>query len=461
MALKALMLRQRITNAENQLAELRKMDPIFQQRSTELEQAIREAATPEEESAVEASISTYETELNNHKTVIQEAEATITNLKSELAELEAAQPKPPAAPVEGERKENLNTMSTRTKFFGLTHQERDAFMTREDVKGWLQRIRDLGGQKRAVSGADLLIPTIVLDILRENVSDYSKLYKYVRVRRLKGKARQPIASAVPIGIWMEVLGALNELDMAFADVEVDAYKVGGFIPVHNSVLQDSDIALAQEIMTALLQAIGAALDQAILYGTNSKMPLGIVPRLLQTADPKDEDTSIVWKDLHTSNVKTLTGKAGIALFQEIVRASGNAKNKYSSDSKFWAMSDATKTELQAEAMSFNAAAAIASGVDNAMPVIGGTIETFDWMPDGVLVGGYGNLYLLVEREGAAIGYSEHVRYLEDQTVFKGTARYDGMPTIPEGFVVISINGTAPTASAVTFGADKANTAASD
>ena len=76
----------------------------------------------------------------------------------------------------------------------------------------------------------------------------------------------------------------------------------------------------------------------------------------------------------------------------------------------------------------------------------------------MIVGGFGDLYLLAEREGASVAQSEHVRFIEDQTVFKGTARYDGVPVIAEGFVAIGISGAKPAANAVTFAADKANNA---
>ena len=49
-----------------------------------------------------------------------------------------------------------------------------------------------------------------------------------------------------------------------------------------------------------------------------------------------------------------------------------------------------------------------------------------------------------------------MRFLQDQTVFKGTARYDGKPVIEKGFIAIGISGTKPTADAVTFTADEAN-----
>ena len=57
----------------------------------------------------------------------------------------------------------------------------------------------------------------------------------------------------------------------------------------------------------------------------------------------------------------------------------------------------------------------------------------------------------------SLATSEHVRFVEDQTVFKGTARYDGKPAIAEAFVVFAINGATATTS-MAFAQDKANTA---
>ncbi|MDE6708512.1 MAG: phage major capsid protein, partial [Oscillospiraceae bacterium] len=103
----------------------------------------------------------------------------------------------------------------------------------------------------------------------------------------------------------------------------------------------------------------------------------------------------------------------------------------------------------------NGTGAVVSGQTKTMPVIGGTIETLNFIPDDVIIGGYGDLYLLAERAGVKLSQSEHARFIEDQTVFKGTARYDGTPVIPEAFMAISIGGNAPTA-AMTFATDSAN-----
>ena len=67
------------------------------------------------------------------------------------------------------------------------------------------------------------------------------------MKPVKGKARQNVTGTIPEGVWTEMVGTLNELNFTFSQVEVDGYKVGGFIAIPNSTLEDSDIALANEI----------------------------------------------------------------------------------------------------------------------------------------------------------------------------------------------------------------------
>ena len=443
MALKALLLRSKLDAKKKELEALRAKDADFEKREAELETAIgemTEETSEEDRQEVEKQAETFQTEKDEHDTAKGELEAEVERLENEIAEEE----KRSAAMQKGEQRERgaENTMETR-RFFNMTAQERDAFFAREDVRDFLQRAREFGNQKRAVSGAELLIPEVMLDLVRENIQNYSKLLSKVRLRRVPGNARQPIMGTVPEGIWMEAVGKLNELDFKFTQVEVDGYKVGGFVAIPNSILEDSDIALATELLTGIGQAIGLALDKAIVFGTGVKMPTGIFGQL-----PAGNKVTI-----------TAANSTDAKLFKEIVKASGNAKSEYSDGEKFWAMSEKTKTNMLAEAISFTAAGAIASGVNNTMPVIGGDIVTLSFMPENMIVGGYGDMYLLAERAGTKLEQSEHVMFIEDNTVFKGTGRYDGKPVIEGAFVAIGINGTAPSAEGITFAEDKANASA--
>lgn len=460
--LKVIMLRKKLSEVTNKLTEAREKAKELATREKELEAAIEEAQTDEEKEAVSQEVEQYEKDKEENDESVRTLEKEVSDTESELAELESKQRQ--AEPALEARMRGVETVkTTRKKFFGMTVQERDAFFAREEVHTFLERVRTLytnGVQNRAITGAELTIPNVMLELLRENIEEYSKLYKHVRVQSVPGKARQPIQGTIPEAIWTEMNGSINELSMLFNNVEVDGYKVSGYMAIDNATLNDSDINLAEAIITALGQSIGLALDKAILYGTGKKMPTGVVTRLAQAAKPETyPDTAREWKNLSSSNIVSIAAaKKGVDLFKEIVIASGNAKGKYSTGNRFWAMNETTKTKLVAEALSFNAAGAIATGMGDTMPIVGGAIETLDFIPDNVIVGGYGDLYLLAEREGAQITQSEHVKFLEDQTVYKGLARYDGLPVIAEGFVAIGILGTTPTAD-MTFAEDTANKAA--
>lgn len=458
--LKTIMLRKKLNETTKKLEQARNKETELKTREEELATAIEEANTEEEQEAVSQAVEEYEKEKAANEDELKNLEKEISETEAEIAELEAKQrqsEQDSQADVTERKRGDTNNMVTRKKFFGMTAQERDAFINRDDVHKFLERVRTLGKENRAITGAELTIPTVVLELLREKIAEYSKLYKHVNVRQVPGKARQNIMGTVPEAVWTEMCATLNELSLSFNDTEVDGYKVGGYFVICNSILDDSDINLAETIITALGQAIGMAVDKAILYGTGTKMPLGIVTRLAQPQKPDSyPDTARPWVNISTTNIVTIPASSkGVKLFQGIITGSGAAKGKYSKGNKFWAMNETTKTTMVAEALSFNAAGAIATGMGDTMPIVGGKIETLDFIPDNVIIGGYGDLYLLAEREGTTISQSDHVRFIEDQTVFKGIARYDGKPVIAEGFVAIGINGTTPTAT-MTFAEDVAN-----
>ena len=470
MALKALLLKKQIDNAKKALDALRKKDADFATREAELATAIEEVETEEQRAEVEGLVSAFETEQAANEQAIADLEGEINGLERDLEAEEAAQStEAPANDTTnatqtpaGNEERRHETMNNRVQIPGMTVRDRLATMVnRDDVQNYLSEIRSAIKEKRAIGNVGLTIPEVMLGLLRENVINYSKLYRHVTVRPVSGTARQLIMGAVPEAIWTDCCANLNELSLAFNDLEMDCYKVGGFFAICNANLEDSDIDLAAEIMSALGQAIGIALDKAILYGRNAagtmKMPQGIVSRLAEESQPAGYPaTARPWVDLHTSNIITIqAGTTGAALIAAIVAASGAAKGKYSRGEKVWVMNETTYTALMADTVTTDASGRIVTGIADRMPVVGGIIEVLSFLPDNVIVGGYFDLYVLAERAGAKFASSEHVRFLQDQTVMKGTARYDGAPAIAEAFVVIGIGGTTPTA-AMTFPTDTAN-----
>ena len=467
MALKALLLNQQRKRLQTERDDLRAKTPEFDQRSAELERAIGEAETEADQTAVGELVTQYETERSAHDGEILRIEGEIAELTRQIQEEEAKQPAPPPAPSAAdpnhpttappvERKDDNTMPNTRGRYFGMTRAAFGDFVKRDSQTQWLQRVRELGLQGRSVANVEVTIPTDVLGLMRDNLPLYSKLLKHVYARFLKGKSRTNVLGVVPEGIWMEMIGVLNELNLTFADVETDGYMVGGFIPINNSYLEDSDENLALEIITALTKAIAKGIDKAIAYGKGTKMPMGIVTRLVMTSAPENYKNSLPFKDISGTNVIALGNKTGTALFKALLEASGHISTEYGNGEIFWVMNRKTHTKLLSESLGVNANGAIVAGMNKTMPIVGGDIETCDWMPDDVIVGGGDDLYLLVERSGAVISRSEHAQFIQNNTLYKGLARYDGIPVIADGFVAISLGADKPTANAVTFAADKAN-----
>lgn len=466
MALKVLLLRSKLTAVNATLAQLREQLDGFETRESELAADIEAAQTDEERAACETAIGEFEADRDKVTADIESAEAEARSLTEQIeaAEANAAEARG-ASPADKNQRGAHKTMpnhiagDARSRFYGMTYAQRDAFFAREDVTAFLTRTREMLGQQRAVSGAALGVPEVMLDIIRDNINRYSKLIGYTRLRQVRGKARQNVVGTVPEAVWTEMVGTLNELTISISQIETDGYKVGGYVFVSNCYLEDDDnIGLATEILDQLGQAIGYALDKAILFGTGTKMPVGIATRLAAAEQPAWWGTNQgTFTALATTNVikANSAAKNGEEFYADLITALGAADPKYSNGTPVWVCNHKTHVALQCKALAFDGAAALTAGVTSEMPIIGGKIVELDFVPDNEIIGGYMDLYLLAEREGTTLEQSREVKFIEDQTAFKATARYDGKPVRGEAFVVVRYDNVAPVTSA-TFAADSAN-----
>lgn len=471
MALRQLMLKNKIDKKRAELNALLEKDKDFQTREEELETAIGEATTDEEQTAVSESVEAFETEKQAHEDEKERLSGEISDLEAELAE---AEKEPPAdTRTKNETKErterkmektiNIRSLPMNVRAIdALSYTEREALVNRDDVKEFLSKVREAGKHNRAVTGASLTVPVVVLDLIAENMYRYSKLLNRVRVRNVRGQARQTIAGTVPEAVWTEMCGAINELNFVFNQITVDGYKVAGYMPVCNSLLEDSDIDLAAYLVEMISESIGYAIDKAILYGkgATSHMPLGIVTRLAQTAAPDGYPANApAWVDLHTSNIIKIDSAdmTPIQFLSAFAIAAGNTFSRYARGRRFWTMNSKTYAQIQAMLIASTAQGEYVSRVSGVMPITEGDIDVLEFIPDGDIVGGYGDLYLWVERGALSIESSEHVQFIQDNTVFRGKERADGMPVIPQSFVAININNEEVT-TVMDFAADNANDA---
>ena len=449
--LRALMLRKKINDAKKEIEALRAKESDFETRAADLQkrtdeaaQAIDEANTDEEKQVVEDTVTAIENDQaaldaekaeNDQK--IADLEGEVSEMEAELAQVEDEQRAKPVPAAEPQvitpsgvtiTERNSNKMFKTRSIRNMSIEQRAALVAREDVQKTLAEVRTLIKEKRTVTGADVFIGVSIFDLIRENLIDYSKLYSRVRASFTKNNGRQPVEGDIPEAIWTEACAALNELDLSFSGVELDIYKVGGFFALCNARIEDADIDLLDVFTNALLQGIGFALDKAFVYGTGIKMPTGFVTGIAETA---------------SQLVTIASNKHGKDLFAAIVLAGGVADGKKSRGRITWIMNDKMYRTLKAEAIEFNAAGALVSGVEGTMPVDGGDVVVLNFVPDNNIAFGYLDLYAALIKKEMTVSVSTEAKFIEDQTVIKGVMRADGKPAVVKAFGAIGY-GSAPT-----------------
>ena len=477
MALKALMFRRNIDLKEAELAALAEKDAEFATREAELEAAINEVKDDEERSAVEQMVTEFDEQRGAHDAAKAALSAELDELRAKLAETEANTPPAPAqhrsAELNNERKVptmhnnvNIRSLPKNQRAFeaAFSYEERRAIAQQEDVRTFFDELRAM--HKRGVGGAELMIPTVFLPLIMENMFRYSKLLNRVDVQELSGTGKQTIAGLVPPAVWVDSCGDLNELTFNFAQIILEDYKVGGFVPVCNSLLEDAtedgNVNLASAVVEMLSMAIGLAEDAAILYGTGNGMPLGIVTRLAQTSQPANYPANApTWTDLHSSHIIVINGDSltGAQFWAALQVAEGNTFTRYNRGNKFWAMNSKTYAYLKSKAIATNITGEWVAMLGGVLPIIGGDIDVLEFIPDYDIVGGYGELYKYGVRQGLTIGADGvgAINRIKDQTIFFGKKRADGQPAVAGAFVAMNIKNTSVTTT-YAFPTDKANDA---
>lgn len=432
MALRKLLNKRKLDELTKELEKVRSEEADFLLRETEIDareadaikalEEMTDESTQEERQVVEQEADEIEaaraelaSELEEKKSEIAELERQIRELEAELADDEppvVSEPEQEAPVVKrSERKEeNMKDFETRAQMV-----ER---LDREDVRSFYGTLMEAARDKRAVTGAELTIPEVVVDAIITKMGDYAKVKPLVRTVQLNGNGRVILDGQIPEGIWVECCDPLEELALGFTEAELNCYKVGGFVEVCNALLEDSVIALAQYVETKIAQAIAKAVDKAILSGTGStgKQPRGIIPAVTKTASATD------LAGLMAAIAQIDTGEVDLGPITAVMRRS------------------TYYTYIQPATMLPSDAGRLVLQNANGAVLPDGTRVVFSqYAPeDEVLIGDFYSGYILGERKGITLARSEHYKFVEDNTVFKGIARYDGLPVFPDMFVLVTM-----------------------
>jgi len=415
--LKQLKIAKAIEIKRNKLKELEtKMDAI-KKRSDDTQKALEEAQTEEDIKTVEAEITEIEKEQGEVEVEKKTIEAEITDLETELEEVKERESQ---ASKQNQKRdkgvvEGMNRMQVRELL------KTGEYYKRSEVIDFYEKFKNL----RAVTGGELTIPEVIVNRIMDILGDYSTIYNLVDRIQVKGTARILIDTDTTPATWVEQNASLPVGDVGtLAYLDFDGFKVGKVTFVDNYLLQDSVINLDEYVVKKIARAIALALEIAILNGTGlaGKQPSGIIPAI-----PVENRTTLDGATATMADyVKPIglidTGDDQVGEIRAVMRRS----TYYA---YFLEMS-----------INVNGDGEVVGRLPNLVrPDILGIPVTFSnhMATDQVLYGEF-EKYTLVERENISIDNSEHVRFVEDQMAFRGKGRFDGKPTKPEAFVLVTI-----------------------
>ena len=417
--LKQLKLAKSIELKREELKKVEAKAEALIKRSDELKEALEEAKTEEDIKTVEIEIN----KIDADNVEIEKEKSAIENDIEEL-EVELEDIKERSAKANTDKKtrakgeiEPMNRLQVRELL------KTGEYYKRSEVVEFYEKFKNL----RAVTGGELLIPEVIVNRIMDILGDYSTLYPLVDRIQVKGTSRILIDTDTTPATWVEQNASLPISDVGtLAYLDFDGFKVGKVTFVDNFMLQDSVINLDEYVSKKIARAIALALDIAILNGTGSanKQPTGIIPSI-----PVGNRVDVAEGSPIAEFVKPIglidTGLDSVGEIRAVMKRStyyayflemsinvnGNGEN-------VGQLPNLTRPDILGIPVTFN----------NTMA------------PDEVLYGDF-DQYTLVERENIAIDNSEHVRFVEDQMAFRGKGRFDGKPTKPEAFALITITPT--------------------
>ena len=408
MALRQLILNKKIQERSAKLVELRADETKLKDEEKELEVALDEAETDEEVKVVEDSADELEKKIKDSADEIAKLETEKAELEAELAEIEDEQPNNEEK-EDGEKRKMAKKVQTRNNADVMTIRES---LQIENVRSFYQNIANAMVEKRSLTGAEKVVPTEVIDRIESKLGDYSTLINEVTVEKIGGTGRAVIAGDIPEAIWFEIgKTALDELEDKLDGVELDGFGLGGYVAVPNIIIENSLINLANHVEDRLAKAIAKALDKAIIKGTGTKQPLGVVASA-PVANKVTSDGTITDLIAKLATVDTDgTGGEVIAVM--------NRKTYYS--------------QIVPKTL-----AVAANGVLTGSYALPFRVVLSAYADDNTIVFGDFKQFLLAQRSEIRVESSTEVQFTSDNTVFKGVGFYDGKATKAEAFAVVTI-----------------------
>lgn len=148
--------------------------------------------------------------------------------------------------------------------------------------------------------AGALIPEdVARDIIQGLPAASVALGSFRQVRMSRKQQRMPVLSALPLAYWVgSDTGLKQTTDMDWGNQYLYAEELAVIVPIPESVLDDSEFDIWAEVRPRLVEAFGAKIDAAALFGVDAPTtwPGGITEQAFLAGNFVNEGTGVDFAD---------------------------------------------------------------------------------------------------------------------------------------------------------------------
>jgi HK97 family phage major capsid protein len=137
------------------------------------------------------------------------------------------------------------------------------------------------------------------EIIQGLPTQSAALAMFRNVPMSRAQQRMPVIAALPTAYWVNGDTGLKQTsEQTWQNKYLDAEELAVLVPIPEAVLDDADYDVWSEIRPRIQEAIGAALDGAVFFGTNkpSSWPDAVVPAAISASNNYNSG-SVGGKDL--------------------------------------------------------------------------------------------------------------------------------------------------------------------
>jgi HK97 family phage major capsid protein len=399
-----------------------------------------------------------------------DAECDLASIQTELAALDTEErsinqrielaggipegdPVAPASEQRGEQKQPQGDFNPMGTYTGLIQQEKRGFdkvldmptstdvekaemrqalfSTAEYRSGFLKSLKGntlTDAETRALTivagSGGAVVPTVTYDLIVKRLIQVSALFGRIKKTFIPANVTLPVANPQVASAWSDSApsGLLtgSASDDTVLGVSLSSYVLSKFATIKGQLLLMSIDAFESYVVSAISDQLGVAIENAIINGTGTGMPTGIIP-------------GVTW-----SATNFATWEAGATVgYTDLVNA--RALLKLYRTGAVWIMNS------NMEAQIFNIKTTTAQPLFTQNPItglianpLGMEIVVDYYMPDNTIIIGNLDYYYMNITQNPTILTDDSSGFLSTSRMYRGTMFCDAKPALSEAFVQLSM-----------------------